>query len=93
MKSLLLKTFSQDASSLELVDRELPKPAKGQVRVRMLYSAVNPSDFNFIRGDYYKALSRALWNRDSDTPTFDTNRTRPHPELPYIPGEIGRAHV
>jgi len=52
MKAIQLLQFTSDISQLKLADVEKPKPGPGQVLVKMRYSAINPSDFNFIRGDY-----------------------------------------
>ncbi len=40
------------AQVLECRDLPLPEPGPGQVRVRMLYSPVNPSDLLTVRGNY-----------------------------------------
>ena len=95
MKAIQLQNFTTDLSRLGLVDVDKPVPGPGQVLVRMLYSAINPSDFNFIRGDYQDALARLLWNRnDSEENTrkyvsFDPPHQMPHPTPPYIPGGEG----
>lgn len=39
-----------DPSVLHLVDRELPEPGAGEVRVRIILSAVNPTDWKSRRG-------------------------------------------
>lgn len=37
---------------LEATERDLPEPKSGELRVRMLYSPLNPSDMLFVRGVY-----------------------------------------
>lgn len=39
-----------DSSVLQLVDRDVPEPGSGQVRVRMVRSAVNPTDWKSRSG-------------------------------------------
>jgi len=91
MKAVQLENFTTDVSRLKLVEVNKPDPAPGQVLVKMLYSAINPSDFNFIRGDYQSALSRLLWNKNETNgqPSFDPSGQTPHPIPPYIPGGEG----
>ena len=95
MKAIQLERFTTDISQLKLVEVAKPTPAPGQVLVKMLYSAINPSDFNFIRGDYRDALARLLWNSgkpESETReqlAFDPSHQMPHPTPPYIPGGEG----
>mmetsp|Transcript_14993 Transcript_14993/g.28368 ORF Transcript_14993/g.28368 Transcript_14993/m.28368 type:complete len:319 (+) Transcript_14993:115-1071(+) len=50
MKALMLKEFSQDFSGVELMDIKTPRPAKGEVLVRVLASSVNPIDFKGMYG-------------------------------------------
>lgn len=63
MKSARLLSFTNDPAAILVEDVPVPTPGPGQVRVRMLLSPVNPSDLNFVRGTYYKALQRIVWNR------------------------------
>ena len=41
-----------DASVLELVERPIPEPGEGEVRMRVLVSGVNPTDWKSRRGTY-----------------------------------------
>ena len=43
-------TESGDPSVLELVERELPEPGSGEVRVRIFRAGVNPTDWKFRAG-------------------------------------------
>ncbi len=67
----------------------MPEPAPGQVRVKVLRAAINPSDFNFIRGDYRDALSRLIWNYGQESICFDPSRTMAYPAHPYVLGGEG----
>ncbi|TLU64612.1 zinc-dependent alcohol dehydrogenase family protein [Thalassotalea litorea] len=91
MKAIQLNQFTSNFNELELTEKEIPTPGKGQVLVKMLYSAINPSDVNYIRGDYQVALDRLIWNRTEldKLPSFQPNGQHPHPQLPYIPGGEG----
>ena len=44
-------TCNGDPDVLELVDREVPEPGPGEVRVRVAVSAVNPTDWKARRGN------------------------------------------
>jgi NADPH2:quinone reductase len=46
----IVYTKHGDASVLHLTDRELPQPARGEVRVRVVVSGVNPTDWKSRRG-------------------------------------------
>ncbi len=86
MKSAWLESFSDDPDDIRIVDRPTPEPRPGQVRVRMLLSPVNPSDLNFLRGTYYRALERVIWNQGraaTDPVFFDPDRRVPCPLPPY----------
>ena len=91
MKAIQIDSFSDDFSRLKLIEKPLPDPGAGEVRVRMLLSAVNPSDLNYIRGDYHRALQRLVWNsqRNDDAVYFDPERSNPYPSLPYTLGGEG----
>ncbi len=93
MKAIQIDQFSDDGSSVRLSDVELPEPGHGEVRVRMLYAAVNPSDWNYIRGDYHQALERLIWNRPeyraNEQPAFDPDRKKVHAGFPYTLGGEG----
>jgi NADPH:quinone reductase-like Zn-dependent oxidoreductase len=91
LKAIQVDTFSDDFSQVKLVEKVQPGPGPGEVRVRMLLSAVNPSDLNYIRGDYYHALQRLVWNsqRGDGTVFFDPECSQPYPSLPYTLGGEG----
>jgi NADPH2:quinone reductase len=46
-----------DPSVLELVERATPEPGEGEVRIRVLASGVNPTDWKSRSGGYGQALS------------------------------------
>jgi NADPH:quinone reductase-like Zn-dependent oxidoreductase len=52
MKAIVFDRFGDPADVLQVRDLPLPEPDAGQVRVRMLYSPVNPSDLLVVRGEY-----------------------------------------
>jgi NADPH:quinone reductase-like Zn-dependent oxidoreductase len=92
MKSARLLAFTEQAADIRIEDVPVPDPGPGQVRVRMLLSPVNPSDLNFVRGTYYRALERIIWNQgrsSSDPVCFDPARRFPCPLPPYALGLEG----
>lgn len=93
MRSVQLRAFTDDPADLRVVDAAVPEPGPGQVRVRMLLSPVNPSDLNFVRGTYHRALQRVAWNQGpagADAPVyFDPARTNVCPVPPYALGGEG----
>lgn len=52
MKAVIFDRCGDPAEVLQVRDVPVPKPASGQVRVRMLASPINPSDLLFVRGLY-----------------------------------------
>jgi NADPH:quinone reductase-like Zn-dependent oxidoreductase len=52
MKSIRFHRFGEPAEVLELQETPVPAPGRGQVRVRMIASPVNPSDLLVVRGTY-----------------------------------------
>ncbi len=54
MRALELRAYDGADNSLRLVEKPLPRPAKGEVLVRVAASPVNPSDLMFLRGMYVK---------------------------------------
>jgi NADPH:quinone reductase-like Zn-dependent oxidoreductase len=52
MQAVVFERIGEPAEVLELRDVPVPQPARGEVRVRMLASPVNPSDLLEIRGRY-----------------------------------------
>jgi len=89
MRAIQLHAFSQDFDTIHLEERERPIPQKNEVLIRMLYAPINPSDHNYIRGDYRSALERLIWNRGGDTLYFDPERQNPHPTPPFTLGVEG----
>lgn len=49
MRAIVYTTHG-DASVLQVTDRELPEPGNGEVRVRIVVSGVNPTDWKSRRG-------------------------------------------
>jgi NADPH:quinone reductase len=52
MKSIQFNEYGDPAKVLAVQERPLPEPGKGEVRVRILASPINPSDLLFVRGHY-----------------------------------------
>lgn len=52
MKAIVFDRFGDPAEVLHVRDVPAPRPTRGQVRVRMLASPINPSDLLFVRGIY-----------------------------------------
>jgi NADPH:quinone reductase-like Zn-dependent oxidoreductase len=52
MKAILFDRFGEPAEVLHVGDVPVPQPGRGEVRVRMLYSPLNPSDLMVVRGRY-----------------------------------------
>jgi NADPH:quinone reductase len=52
MKAIQFDAYGEPAEVLAVADRPVPEPAKGEVRVRILSSPVNPSDLLYARGRY-----------------------------------------
>jgi NADPH2:quinone reductase len=52
MKAIIFDHFGEPTEVLQLRDVPAPEPGKGEVRVRMIYSPINPSDLLVVRGDY-----------------------------------------
>jgi NADPH:quinone reductase-like Zn-dependent oxidoreductase len=93
MQSARIHAFAADPSDIRIEDVPTPEPGPGQVRVRMLMSPVNPSDFHYVRGTYYRALERMQWNqlRTSADPRvwFDPGHRVECPAPPYSLGGEG----
>lgn len=93
MKAACVREFTQAPHDIVIQDLAVPEPGPGQVRVRMLVSPVNPSDLNFLRGTYYAALERVIWNqpRERRVPalSFDPAGSNPCPRPPYVLGGEG----
>lgn len=52
MRAAVFSEFGEPARVLSIQDVDPPQPARGQVRVRMLASPINPSDLMTVRGVY-----------------------------------------
>src|SRR5258708_7433203 len=52
MKAIRFDQYGEPAKVLTVQECPLPEPGKGEVRVRILASPVNPSDLLFVRGHY-----------------------------------------
>ncbi len=52
MKAIVFERCGEPAEVLRVQDMPPPRPGRGQVRVRMLASPINPSDLLYIRGVY-----------------------------------------
>ena len=93
MKSAMIHAFTDDPHDISIMDVPRPNPGPGEVRVRMLLSAVHPADLNYLRGTYYRALERVIWNqaRPADDPGvyFDPARRVTCPAPPYALGLEG----
>jgi len=93
MKSARVHAFTERPSDIRIEDVPIPELGRGQVRVRMLMSPVNPSDFHYVRGTYYQALERIVWNqsRTAADPRvcFDPGRSKECPVPPYTLGGEG----
>jgi len=89
VRSVQVDRLSDGLDRVQLVDAPLPEPGPGQLRVRMRLSPVNPSDLNFIRGDYIRALERLVWNHGRTELCYDPKRTQPSPKPPYSLGGEG----
>lgn len=89
MKAARLHRFTQDPSAIRVEEVPLPMPGPGQVRVRMLFSPVNPSDLNFVHGTYHSALQRMIWNKGQADVCYDPARRLVCPVPPYTLGGEG----
>ena len=52
MKAIQFERYGEPSKVLAVQERPLPEPGKGEVRVRILASPINPSDLLFVRGLY-----------------------------------------
>jgi NADPH:quinone reductase len=93
MNSARIRAFTQDAGDIRVEEVPVPEPGPGQVRVRMLMAPVNPSDLNFVRGTYYQALERIIWNQRRPGAAagvcFDPALSSPCLQPPYALGGEG----
>ena len=93
MKSARVHAFTERPEEVVVEDVPIPEPGPGQVRLRMLMSPINPSDLHYVRGTYYRALERVIWNQqrsNSDSRVcFDPSRRVECPAPPYALGGEG----
>jgi NADPH2:quinone reductase len=89
VRSVQIDRLSDGFDRVRLVDAPVPEPGPGQLRVRMRLSPVNPSDLNFVRGDYIRALERLIWNHGQTDLCYDPKRSQPSPRPPYSLGGEG----
>jgi NADPH:quinone reductase-like Zn-dependent oxidoreductase len=52
MKAIVFDRCGDPEQVLQVRDVPVPEPGRGEVRVRMLASPINPSDLLFVRGEY-----------------------------------------
>jgi NADPH:quinone reductase-like Zn-dependent oxidoreductase len=52
MKAVIFDKCGDPGEVLQVKEVPVPEPARGQVRVRMLASPINPSDLMYVRGQY-----------------------------------------
>jgi NADPH:quinone reductase-like Zn-dependent oxidoreductase len=52
MKAIRFAQYGEPAQVLAVEERPLPEPGRGEARVRILASPINPSDLLFVRGLY-----------------------------------------
>ena len=87
MKAAMIDAHTGDPAAVQVRDVAVPKPGRGQLRVRMRMAPVNPSDFNYINGTYEQAFARMIWNRKVERPTGPDGIPAPAP--PYSLGVEG----
>src|SRR5688572_25840721 len=92
MKALVFDQYGKAEQVLVLKDLPEPEPAAGEVKVKMLYSPVNPSDIlNTIEGTYRDAIGKTIWNygKPESEYSIDPDGVRKFPSLPRVPGLEG----
>lgn len=92
MKALVYEEYGKAEEVLKLQDLPEPEPGPGEVKVKMLFSPINPSDiFNTIEGTYRNAMGRAIWNLGKDVNDYssDPDGLFPLQALPNVPGLEG----
>jgi NADPH2:quinone reductase len=52
MKAIVFDRFGDPEQVLQVRDVPVPEPGRGEVRVRMIASPINPSDLLFVGGEY-----------------------------------------
>jgi len=93
MQAIVVHKLSENFDNLGIEARPVPEPGPGQVRVRMRYAPINPSDRNAIHGTYHEALRGLIWNHNREHPTYDPEGHQPIPQPPYVPGGEGMGVV
>ncbi|MFM1918568.1 MAG: Mycocerosic acid synthase [Candidatus Hydrogenedentota bacterium] len=92
MKALLFDQYGKPEDVLRLVDLPEPEPGPGEVKVKMLYSPVNPSDLiNTIQGTYRDAIGKAIWNLGKPESEYAVDpkgerKLTPPPQVPGLEG-------
>lgn len=89
MKAVQVNRFSSGFDQITVKNVNAPEPEAGQVQVRMLLSPINPSDLNFIRGDYRQTLGNMVWNIGREPPSFAPSGQLMYPDFPYALGGEG----
>ncbi|WP_373512866.1 zinc-dependent alcohol dehydrogenase family protein [Persicitalea sp.] len=52
MKTIQLETTGNPVDILKVVEKPTPRPAAGEVLVKVIAAPINPSDISFVRGQY-----------------------------------------
>lgn len=52
MKTILFETPGKPTDILQIVDRPIPEPGPGEVRIKVIASPINPSDVMFVQNLY-----------------------------------------
>jgi len=92
VKALVFDHYGKAEDVLQLQDLPEPEPAAGEVKVKMLYSPLNPSDLvNTIEGRYRDAIGKAIWNygkaeADYSVDPAGERRLIPPPQVPGLEG-------
>ncbi len=92
MKALVFEQYGKANEVLKLQDINEPEPQDGEVKVKMLFSPLNPSDvYNTIQGTYKEAVGKAIWNHNKAEKDYamDPDGLKIIPKLPHIPGLEG----
>jgi NADPH:quinone reductase-like Zn-dependent oxidoreductase len=52
VKAIEFRAYGEPDQVLDVVERSVPEPGRGEARVRILSSPINPSDLLYVRGHY-----------------------------------------